>query len=237
MGETFPQQSSSVSPYPTSSSHFQDSKIILDLKIERTKAWLHSAELYDFAALPWETWKCNAQALQQQFKYLQVSNLFLTNEVPLNVDLESHVFNLPVEGGSKFDRAPVRAMVREFGVPDNPKNYYVIKKFKDAERRNQMEWFLETVLMLIKSDYMSDKNYAFLYAIEKGKKIAWAHVFHQKLVSKIQQTDRRKVHKTSRLGPALAAMYACVRNLQILFKINYARMIVPYSRGTKRPAE
>ena len=115
-----------------------------------------SAGLYDFALLPWETWKCNSAAMQQ-FKFLQVNNLFLP-ELALTVELVSHIFSLPMDGETKFDRAPVKAIEREFGVPDNPINYYVIKKIRDTDRRTQMEWFLENVVMLIKSEYMFDKN-------------------------------------------------------------------------------
>lgn len=141
-----------------------------------------------------------------------------------------------MDGETKLDRAPVKAMEREFGIPDNPRNYYVIKKVRDLERKMQMEWFLENVLMLIKSKYMSDKNYAFLYAIEKGKKIAWAYVLHNKLLAEIRETDKRKVHKTSRLGPALAVIFASVKNLETLYGKSYASKIVPYNRGVKRLA-
>ena len=158
------------------SSHFQDSKVVLNMNNERNKTWLHSAGLYDFVSLPWEHWKCNASAMQQ-FKFLQINNCFLTSKVALTVELVSHVFNLSMEGETKCDRAPVKAMEREFGVLDNPRGYYVIKKIKDADKKVQMEWYLENVLMLIKSDYMSDKNYAFLYAVEKGWKVAWDHIF------------------------------------------------------------
>ena len=48
-----------------------------------------------------------------------------------------------------------------------------------------MEWVLENILMLIKFEYMSYKNYSCLYAVEKGKKISWAYIVHQKIFSKL----------------------------------------------------
>ena len=194
VAEVGPEQSSSVSLYPTSLSHFQDSKVTLDIKSDKNRAWLRAAGLLDFAMLPWEGWKCNGQALHQ-FKILQVQNLYLTNQVTLTVEFVSHVFRLPMEGDIKFDKAPSKAMEKEFGVPDNPRGYYVIKKISDAERRSQMEWFLEVFLMLIKSDYMSDKNYAYLHAIAKGKKIGWAHIFHQKLIERFRRQINAKCIK------------------------------------------
>ena len=186
---------------------------MIDLNNARNKAWsLQAAGLYDFATLPWEQWKCNVPAMTR-FRLLQINNYFINPEVHVTVELVSHVFNLSMEGETKFDKAPIKAIEKEFGVPDNPKYYYVIKKIKDADRKLQMEWYLENVQMLIKSEYMSDKNDAYLHAIEKGRKVGWAYIFYQKILSKIQETDRRKVHKTSRLGPVLAAMFNRVQKI------------------------
>lgn len=91
MGEVVPPQSSSSFHYPASSSHFTDSKVVFDLTNANTKAWLLSAGLFDFASLPWESWKCNSVA-RQQFKFLQISNLYVTLEVPFIVELVSYVF-------------------------------------------------------------------------------------------------------------------------------------------------
>ena len=85
---------------------------MIDIHNAKNKAWLQGACLFDFATLPWEQWKCNAAAMTQ-FKFLQINNCFINPEVPLIVELVSHVFNLPMEGETKFDKAPVKAVEKE----------------------------------------------------------------------------------------------------------------------------
>ena len=50
----------------------------------------------------------------------------------------------------------------------------------------------------------------------------------------IQEKDRRKTNKTSRLGPVLAAIFNRIRNLQGLYGDGFLSMIKPYLRGEKR---
>lgn len=163
-------------PYesPASSSMFMDSKVILDMKNLKTRAWLQTMGLLDFASLPWEHWKCNSQALQQ-FRFLQTSDGFVQPSVFLSVELVSYLFCLPMEGETKFEKTPLKVLEKQFGVPNNSRGYFVIKKIRDAEKRVHMEWYLENVLLLVKSEYMSDKNYAYLHAVQSGKKVAWAY--------------------------------------------------------------
>ena len=70
-----------------------------------------------------------------------------------------------MEGETEFDKASMKVLEKEFGVPKNARGYYVVKKAKDPDRRIQLEWFLENVLFLIESEYMSDKNYSYLYTV------------------------------------------------------------------------
>lgn len=84
---------------------------------------------------------------------------------------------------------------------------------------------------------MSDKNYAYLYAAEKAKRVAWAFVLHQKIMSEIREKDKRKVHKTSRLGPVLAALFMRITNLEIMFGDKMQKAIKPFSRTGKRPGD
>ena len=67
--------------------------------------------------------------------------------------------------------------------------------------------------------------------------MAWAYIFHQKILFEVQKTDGRKVHKTSRLGLVLAAMFNRVQNLKTLYGKGYAVKIQPYTRGVKRFVE
>ena len=192
--------------------------------------------LLEYAQLPWETWKCNAQA-KDQFKFLQSTDGFIAPGVFLTEEVVSYVFNLPMEGATKLDRVPIKILEQEFGVPDNPRGYYVIKKVKDSDRRTELEWFLENVLLLVKSEYMSERNYSYLYAAEKGKKVAWAFVLHQKIMMAIKEKDKRKVHKTSRLGPVLSALFTRINNLEILFGSKMQSSIKPFTRKGKRQVD
>ena len=60
-----------------------------------------------------------------------------------------------------------------------------------------MEWYLENVLLLIKFEYMSDRNFSLFNAVDEGRKVAWAYIVHGKIMIEIQEKDRRKSNKTS----------------------------------------
>ena len=155
----------------------------------------------------------------------------------LTVEFISFAFNLPMDGDVRVDRAPIKILEKEFGIPETARKYYVVKKVQSQERKVQMEWFLENVLLLIKSEYMSDKNYAYLYSAERGKVVSWAQIVHQKILSEIREKDKRKADKTSRLGPMLAAIFQRVKNLEMMFGVKFGGKIIPYVRNFKRQAD
>lgn len=98
---------SSSAAVAAASSVFMDSKVILDLTSVKNRAWLQIVGLLDYAMLPWEDWKCNAQAMHQ-FKFLQNNDGFVRPNLFLSVELVSYIFSLPIEGETKFDKAPVK---------------------------------------------------------------------------------------------------------------------------------
>ena len=234
--EEITQRSSSASAVVAASSIFTDSKVILDLTNSKNRVWLQTIGLLDFALLPWESWKCNAQAMYQ-FRFLQSTDGFLAPNVFLSAELISYVFNLPMERETEFEKVSVRVLEKEFGIPDNARGYYVVKRAKDPDRRVQLEWFLENVLLLIKSEYMSDKNYSYLHTVERGKRVAWAIILHEKILSEIRGKDKRKLHKTSRLGPILAAIFQRIKNLEHMFGDSFAQYIKPFVKGAKRTGD
>ena len=69
-----------------------------------------------------------------------------------------------------------------------------------------MEWYLENVLLLVKFEYMSDQNFTLINAIDEGRRVALAYILHGKIMMEIQEKDKRKTNKTSRLGSVLAAI-------------------------------
>lgn len=71
------------------------------------------------------------------------------------------------------------------------------KRLKTLIGESKWSVFQENVLLLIKSKYMSDKNYAYLHVAKKGGKIAWTFIVHQNITFKIKEKDKRKVDKAS----------------------------------------
>ena len=58
---------------------------------------------------------------------------------------------------------------------------------------------------------------------------------HQETLSKIREKDKRKVHKTFRLGPILAVdIFQSIKNLEYIYGDNFAHVIKPYFKGAKR---
>ena len=64
----------------------------------------------------------------QQFKFLQVNNLFLTPEVALTVELVSHVFNLSMDGETKFDRALSKLLKENLGSLITQEIFMLLRK-------------------------------------------------------------------------------------------------------------
>ena len=83
----------------------------------------------------------------------------------------------------------------------------MVKKAKDLVRKQIVEWNLENVLFLVKSEYMSDCNFSLFNAVDEGRKVAWAYIVHGKIMMEVQEKEKRKSNKTSRLGPVLAALF------------------------------
>lgn len=123
-----------------SSSLFMDSKVILDLNNSKNRVWLQTMGLLEYASLPWESWRGNVQA-KIQFKFFQNTDGFIAPGVFLSEEVVSYVFNLPMEGDTKFDRVPVKALEQEFGIPDNARGYYVVKKVKMQTKKHSSSGF------------------------------------------------------------------------------------------------
>lgn len=92
----------------------------------------------------------------------------------ISEDFISSKFHLPRDGDVKFDKPSYQVMEAEFGPPETSRGYFVLKKAKDPDRKLLMHWFVENVLLLMKTNYMSAKNYSYIYAVKHGQKVAWA---------------------------------------------------------------
>ena len=121
------------------------------------------AKLLDFTALPWEEWKGNSHGCM-----LQVNNAYVYPNVYLFVELVLHVFRPPIGGEYRYEKSPLKALNNNFDVRKSTRGYYVIKKAKDPVKKLIMEWYLENVLLLVKLEYMSDKNCSLIHDVDQG---------------------------------------------------------------------
>ena len=96
-----------------------------------------------------------------------------------------------------------------------------------------MEWYLENVLLLVKLEFMSDRNYYFINVVDQGRKVAWAYIVHEKIMMEIQEIDKRKSNKTSRLGSILGVIFSQLLNLKTLDDDSFPTKIKPYLQGEK----
>lgn len=83
-------------------------------------------------------------------------------------------------------------MLAEFGQPEQRRGYFIIKKVADNNRRLQLHWFMERVLLLVKLDYMSKDNFGLVLATDSGVSFNWAQIIHNRFVMDIRGVDKRK---------------------------------------------
>ncbi|KAI5077903.1 hypothetical protein GOP47_0007727 [Adiantum capillus-veneris] len=80
------------------------------------------------------------------------------------------VFGLPEGVSNAIDKALKESMDEEFGKNDGTRHYFVLKNVHNLEVMQQLKWFLEKVMLLVKLDYTSRKTYAILSEVEKERK-------------------------------------------------------------------
>ena len=61
------------------------------------------------------------------------------------------------------------------------KNYFLLCRIEDPIRRWQLEWYLERVQLLAKTNTMSKDSYYMIRVAEKGIKVSWSKLVYIKL--------------------------------------------------------
>ncbi|MCO5569066.1 hypothetical protein L7F22_022772 [Adiantum nelumboides] len=91
---------------------------------------------------------------------------------------------------------------------------------ENQERLQQIKWFLERVMLLVKLDYISRENYAILSWAEKGRRFGWATMLYERIHSEIFSKEKKRVQRSTKVGPLITAIYMHVRNNAVLRALN-----------------
>ncbi|MCO5580926.1 hypothetical protein L7F22_034799 [Adiantum nelumboides] len=78
----------------------------------------------------------------------------------------------------------------------------------------------ERVMLLVKLDYISRENYAILSWAEKGRRFGWATMLYERIHSEIFSKEKKRVQRSTKVGPLITAIYMHVRNNAILRALN-----------------
>ncbi|MCO5579663.1 hypothetical protein L7F22_033520 [Adiantum nelumboides] len=118
------------------------------------------------------------------------------------------------------DKASEEDMDGEFGKGEGSRNYFILKNVQNQERLQQIKWFLERVMLLVKLDYISRENYAILSWPEKGRRFGWATMLYERIHSEIFSKEKKRVQRSTKVGPLITAIYMHVRNNAVLRALN-----------------
>ncbi|MCO5580904.1 hypothetical protein L7F22_034777 [Adiantum nelumboides] len=118
------------------------------------------------------------------------------------------------------DKASEEDMDGEFGKGEGSRNYFILKNVQNQERLQQIKWFLERVMLLVKLDYISRENYATLSWAEKGRRFGWATMLYERIHSEIFSKEKKRVQRSTKVGPLITAIYMHVRNNAVLRALN-----------------
>ncbi|MCO5607031.1 hypothetical protein L7F22_061222 [Adiantum nelumboides] len=91
---------------------------------------------------------------------------------------------------------------------------------KNQERLQQIKWFLERVMLLVKLDYISRENYAILSWPKKGRRFGWATMLYERIHSEIFSKEKKRVQRSTKVGPLITAIYMHVKNNAVLRALN-----------------
>ncbi|MCO5588979.1 hypothetical protein L7F22_042943 [Adiantum nelumboides] len=153
----------------TTEHNFLEFKVEIDPLQANNARWLKRIGLLDYALLPWAHWRFTTQTGMIMAQLLEFNGL-VGHGVYLSASLVAKVFDLPEGLDNTVDKASEEDMDGEFGKGEGSRNYFILKNVQNQERLQQIKWFLERVMLLVKMDYISRENYAILSWAEKGRR-------------------------------------------------------------------
>ncbi|MCO5583597.1 hypothetical protein L7F22_037510, partial [Adiantum nelumboides] len=203
----------------TTEHNFLEFKVEIDPLQANNARWLKRIGLLDYALLPWAHWRFTTQIGMIMAQLLEFNGL-VGHGVYLSASLVAKVFDLPEGLDNTVDKASEEDMDGEFGKGEGSRNYFILKNVQNQERLQQIKWFLERVMLLVKLDYISRENYAILSWAEKGRRFGWATMLYERIHSEIFSKERKRVQRSTKVGPLITAIYMHVRNNAVLRALN-----------------
>ncbi|MCO5587425.1 hypothetical protein L7F22_041374 [Adiantum nelumboides] len=203
----------------TTEHNFLEFKVEIDPLQANNARWLKRIGLLDYALLPWAHWRFTTQTGMIMAQLLEFNGL-VGHGVYLSASLVAKVFDLPEGLDNTVDKASEEDMDGEFGKGEGSRNYFILKNVQNQERLQQIKWFLERVMLLVKMDYISRENYAILSWAEKGRRFGWATMLYERIHSEIFSKEKKRVQRSTKVGPLITAIYMHVRNNAVLRALN-----------------
>ncbi|MCO5605260.1 hypothetical protein L7F22_059440 [Adiantum nelumboides] len=203
----------------TTEHNFLEFKVEIDPLQANNARWLKRISLLDYALLPWAHWRFTTQTGMIMAQLLEFNGL-VGHGVYLSASLVAKVFDLPEGLDNTVDKASEEDMDGEFGKGEGSRNYFILKNVQNQERLEQIKWFLERVMLLVKLDYISRENYAILSWAEKGRRFGWATMLYERIHSEIFSKEKKRVQRSTKVGPLITAIYMHVRNNAVLKALN-----------------
>ncbi|MCO5576147.1 hypothetical protein L7F22_029955 [Adiantum nelumboides] len=195
--------------------NFLEFKVEIDPLQANNARWLKRIGLLDYALLPWAHWRFTTQTGMIMAQLLEFNGL-VGHGVYLSASLVAKVFDLQEGLDNTVDKASEEDMDGEFGKGEGSRNYFILKNVQNQERLQQIKWFLERVMLLVKLDYISKENYAILSWAEKGRRFGWATMLYERIHSEIFSKEKKRVQRSTKVGPLITAIYMHVRNNTVL---------------------
>ncbi|MCO5577046.1 hypothetical protein L7F22_030868, partial [Adiantum nelumboides] len=203
----------------TTEHNFLEFKVEIDPLQANNARWLKRIGLLDYALLPWAHWRFTTQTGMIMAQLLEFNGL-VGHGVYLSVSLVAKVFDLQEGLDNTVDKASEEDMDGEFGKGEGSRNYFILKNVQNQERLQQIKWFLERVMLLVKLDYISRENYAILSWAEKGRRFGWATMLYERIHSEIFSKEKKRVQRSTKVGPLITAIYMHVKNNAVLRALN-----------------
>ncbi|MCO5570043.1 hypothetical protein L7F22_023757 [Adiantum nelumboides] len=198
----------------TTEHNFLEFKVEIDPLQANNARWLKRIGLLDYALLPWAHWRFTTQTGMIMAQLLEFNGL-VGHGVYLSASLVAKVFDLPEGLDNTVDKASEEDMDGE-----GSRNYFILKNVQNQERLQQIKWFLERVMLLVKLDYISRENYAILSWAKKGRRFGWATMLYERIHSEIFSKEKKRVQRSTKVGPLITAIYMHVRNNAVLRALN-----------------
>lgn len=162
--------------------------VLLDLAKPANSVWAQTLGFEKMLKQDWQALASQEEADDVIKQFVETNTVVSEGKVPVEVTpkLVNEVLGLHDKGPTEPSRTfPLEAEIKPRG------SMHQTKDVQNEDRRAQVQFYLQNIMHMAKSEDMSTKNYNKLKAAEEGEEINWAAVYVENLQKRVAIVNKR----------------------------------------------